>query len=395
MKMICPNCGKEYNEKMTCCISCGAELVPNEHDTEQVCFESILPEAVPEEDVPAEVGFVRELEGHSEHPPEPAETVEIPVPVRSVRSAKDAKKKSSAAAAARGIGSLAAAMAMFALIILTAASLSVRLITDSDKISQFTSRLDVMSLPAAHTVMLTAYDYEISPDATIQEAIFIMSDGTGLTREDIRKIYESSTVQNFLSDQLSGYAEFIREGELPEKLTSEKLKEVFSENISLISEAIGKPLTQHDIELAFAELDRTEPVLEAIAPARLENIVGEATLTLLRLVSSLPVIIGEGAAAAAMLVILWAINRKPGKILGWGGAAVFAGGAAVLIIVFLFSVQVFFAGMDRLFKSVAKCAAEVIAPDIYRFGGTLAILGAVMLLWALTLKNAKRRDSTN
>ena len=385
--MICPNCGKEYNEKMTCCISCGAELVPHEHNTEQVCFEPIIPEAIPEDsDIPAVSGFVRELERHPERHPQPEENIEIPVPV---------KKKSSAAAAARGIGSFAAAMAMFALIILTAASLTIRLITDSEKISRFTSRLDVMSLPAAQTVMLTAYDYEISPDATIQEAIFIMSDGTGLTREDIRKIYESSTVQNFLSDQLSGYAEFIREGELPEKLTSEKLKEVFSENISLISDAIGKPLTQHDIELAFAELDRTEPVLEAIAPSRLENVVGEATLTLLRLVSSLPVIIGEGAAAAAMLAVLWAINRKPGKILGWGGAAVFAGGSAVLIIAFLFSVQVFFAGMDRLFKSIAKCAAEVIAPDIYRFGGTLAILGAVMLLWALTLKNAKRRDSTN
>lgn len=386
--MICPNCGKEYNEKMTCCISCGSELVPHEHNTEQVCFEPIIPEAVREDAViPAESGSVRELEGHSEHPPEPEETIVIPVPVRSV------KKKSSAAAAARGIGSFAAAMAMFALIILTAASLSIRLITDSEKISQFTSRLDVMNLPAAQTVMLTAYDYEISPDATIQEAIFIMSSGTGLTRDDIREIYESSTVQDFLSKQLSGYAEFIREGELPEKLTSERLKEVFSENISLISDAVGKPLTQHDIELAFAELDRAEPVLEAIAPARLESVLGEATLTMLRLVSSLPVIIGEGAAAAAMMIVLWAINRKPGKILGWGGAAVFAGGSAVLITVFLFSVQVFFSGVDRFVKSVAKCAAEVIAPDIYRFGGTLAVLGAVMLLWALTLKNAKRREN--
>lgn len=388
MKMICPNCGKEYNEKMTCCISCGSELVPHEHDTEQVCFEPIIPEAVREDAViPAESGSVRELEGHSELPPEPEETIVIPVPVRSV------KKKSSAAEAARGIGSFAAAMAMFALIILTAASLSIRLITDSEKISQFTSRLDVMNLPAAQTVMLTAYDYEISPDATIQEAIFIMSSGTGLTRDDIREIYESSTVQDFLSKQLSGYAEFIREGELPEKLTSERLKEVFSENISLISDAVGKPLTQHDIELAFAELDRAEPVLEAIAPARLESVLGEATLTMLRLVSSLPVIIGEGAAAAAMMIVLWAINRKPGKILGWGGAAVFAGGSAVLVTVFLFSVQVFFSGVDRFVKSVVKCAAEVIAPDIYRFGGTLAVLGAVMLLWALTLKNAKRREN--
>ncbi|MDE6595248.1 MAG: hypothetical protein K2K44_04485, partial [Oscillospiraceae bacterium] len=66
-----------------------------------------------------------------------------------------------------------------------------------------------------------------------------------------------------------------------------------------------------------------------------------------------------------------------------------------LITVFLFSLQVFFSGKDRLIKSITKCAADVIAPDIYRFGGTLAILGAVMLLWALTLKNAKRREVTD
>lgn len=386
--MICPNCGKEYNEKMTCCISCGAELVPTEKSRGGA--EPVIPEAAYEsvsEDVPAESGFARVLEGHSEYPPE-----EKSAEVRPARNTEKAGKKSAVsdwkAAFARGIGSFAAAFAMFALLLLTAVSLSVRLMTDSGKISQFAAKLDVMSLPAAQTVMLTAYDYEISPDATIQEAIFVMSSGTGLTRDDIREIYESSTVQNFLCEQLSGYAEFIRNGELPEKLTSEKLKEVFSENISLISEAIGKPLTQHDIELAFAELDRAEPVLEAIAPARLETAVGEATLTLLRLVSSLPVIIGEGTAAAAMLAVLWAINRKAGKILGWGGAAVFAGGAAVLVTVFLFSAQVFLSGRDRLVKSVTLCAAEVVAPDIYRFGGTLALIGVFMLIWAVTLKKA-------
>ncbi|MCM1380467.1 MAG: hypothetical protein NC192_00895 [Muribaculaceae bacterium] len=391
--MICPNCGKEYNEKMTCCISCGAELVPREKSSEQIRFEPVIPETAYEstvEDVPETGGFARVLKGHSEYPPmeksaKNKSNAEKKPPVPSLKPAADWKT-----AAARGIGSFAASLAMFTLLLLTAASLSVRLVTDSDKISQFTAKLDVMSLPAAQTVMLTAYDYEISPDATIQEAIFVMSSGTGLTREDIREIYESSTVQNFLCAQLSGYAEFIREGKLPEKLTSEKLKEVFSENISLISEAIGKPLTQHDIELAFAELDRAEPVLEAIAPSRLENGLGEATLTLLRLVSSLPVIIGEGAAAAAMLAALWAINRKAGKTLGWGGAAVLAGGAAVLVAVFLFSAQVFSSGLDRLVKSVVQCAAEVVAPDIYRFGGTLAAVGAIMLLWAFTLKRARK-----
>lgn len=372
--MICPDCGKEYNEKMTCCISCGADLVPYEQDSEQTRFDPIIPEA---DDIPVTKGFERSLAGHSEYPPEPEIEIEIPV-----------EKISGTARASRavcGIGSLAAAVTMFAMIVLAFISASVRLLTDEKNISRFAEQLDVMSLPAAQTVMLAGYDYEIPADATVQEAIFIMSEGTGLTREDIRKIYENSTMRDFLAARLDEYADFIRRGEMPERLTAEKLKEVFSENLSLISGAIGKPLCQHDIDLAFAELDRTQPVLEAIAPAKLENTVGEAPLTLLRLASSAPVLICEAAAAAAMLIVLYAINRRAVSVLSWGGGAALAGGTAALAATFLFDLQVFIPG-GRLVKSVAKCAAEVVAPDMYRFGAGLAIIGAVMLIWAATLR---------
>ena len=386
MKMICPNCGKEYNEKMTCCISCGSSLVPYEHDSEQTVLEPIIPEAVPEPaygSEPLPIGFVRGLEGHSEYPPEPeppepASEESIPVAVRSGGI--------SASEAAKNIGSFAASVIMLAFIILSAASFTVRLITDSRKISEFADTLDVMSLPAAETGMIRTDGYGIAPDATLQEAIFVMSSGTGLSKEDIREIYENSTVGDFLADQLDGYANFIREGELPEKLTPEKLKAVFSENIGLISEAIGQPLSQHDIDMAFSELDHTENVLEAIAPSKLESLMGDGALTALRLFSSLPVIIGEACAAAVMLIVLWSINRRAEKVLGWGGGTILAGGAIVLITAFLCSVQVFFTGQDRIVRSIAKCVTDVINPDIYRLGGILAIIGIVMLLWSATLR---------
>ena len=122
MKMICPKCGKEYNERMTCCISCGAELVPIA--SEQTAFEPIIPEAVPDT---AESGFTRNLAGHSEFPPESSDEAEIPVPAA-------VKSRGSAA---RVIGSFAAAVVMTALIILSAASFAARLLTDSGKISEF------------------------------------------------------------------------------------------------------------------------------------------------------------------------------------------------------------------------------------------------------------------
>ena len=383
--MICPNCGKEYNDRMTCCISCGSDLVP--HDSEQIGFEQVsiqpvIPD-IKDTETTERAGFIRVVEGHSEYPPLTSPPVSASASAAFASAALTVKKNTPAAGVFRSIGSFAAAAVMFVLIVLTAVSAAVRLMTDSEKISEFADRLDVMNLPVER---IAASDYEISSDATVQEAVFVMSAGTGLTKEDIRYIYESSTAEDFLASQLNGYADFIRNGELPEKLTSEKLKEVFSENITLISSAIGKPLSQHDIDLAFAELDRTEPVLEAISPSKLEKTLDGSILTVLRLFCSVPVIIGETAAAAAMLVVLWAINRRPGNVLAWGGGAALTGGVFVLVGTFLSSAQVFLSGQDRFVRSIAKCVMGVISPDLYRMGGTLAVLGVVMLIWAGTLK---------
>ena len=215
-----------------------------------------------------------------------------------------------------------------------------------------------------------------------------MSQGTGLSRDDIKTIYEASTIQSFMTSQLTEYAEFVRSGKIPEKLTADKLKSLFSENLSVIDDALGKPLSQHDINLAFSEIDSVQPVLDKLSPASLEELLGGGGITALRLLSTMPVIIGAAALAAAMLPLLRAINRKNSAMLRWGGVAVLAGGAAVSAAVFLFTVQPA-PIRDRLLKSIAKCAADVIAPDLYRIGGILAVLGAVMLIWAGTLKKAQ------
>lgn len=384
--MICPNCGKEYNEKMTCCISCGASLVPYEHDTEQTTFETVLPEAVPGPEYSEDSSVIREYREKAPDDPDVNKKDENEnIPADTVPQ-KTKKGTTPVSRAAKNIGSFAAAAVMFILTILSAASFSVRLMTDSKKISEFADDLDVMNLPAAQTWIGSSENYDIAPDATVQEAIFVMSNGTGLTKEDIREIYENSTANDFLASQLNGYADFIREGELPERLTAEKLKAVFSENIGLISDAIGKPLSQHNIDLAFSELDSTENILEAISPSELENVIGGSALTAFRLFSSLPVMMIEACAAAAMLIILRAINGKTEKVLGWGGGALLMSGAAVLTAAFLCSVQVFFIDQDRFVRSIIKCVTDVINPDIYRLGGILSIIGAVMLLWSATLK---------
>lgn len=383
MKMICPNCGKEYNERMTCCISCGTDLVPYEQGSEQTAFEPLIPEESVQAAVSDDAGFVREISGHLAAPTSPAEDTceEIPVPAAAERP------RFSVSGAARFAGSLVSSLMMFAFILLFSVSSAVRLATSDVKIARFAESLDVMNLPAAEAAIPTE-GYGVSEDATVQEAIYVMSQGTGLSREDIKKIYETSTIQEFITAQLTEYALFVRSGKIPEKLTADKLKGVFSENLSLIDDALGRPLSQHDINMAFSEIDSVQPVLDKLSPDSLEALMGDGGIAALRLLSSMPIVIGAAALAAAMLPLLRAINKKNSAMLRWGGGAAIAGGAAVSAAIFLFTVQPA-PIRDRLFRSIAKCAADVIAPDLYRIGGVLAVLGAVMLIWAGTLKKAQ------
>lgn len=389
MKMICPNCGKEYNEKMTCCISCGTDLVPCERDSEQTAFEPLIPEESFKAAASESAGFIREISGHSAAPSNTAEDIceDIPVPAAAERSPL------SVSGAARFAGSLVSSLMMFAFILLFSASSAVRLATSDAKIARFAESLDVMNLPAAEAAIPTE-GYGVSEDATVQEAIFVMSRGTGLSREDIKKIYETSTIQEFITAQLTDYALFVRSGKIPEKLTADKLKGVFSENLSLIDDALGRPLSQHDINMAFSEIDSVQPVLDKLSPDSLEELMGGGGIAALRLLSSMPIVIGAAALAMAMLPLLRAINKKNSAMLLWGGGTALAGGAAVSAAIFLFTVQPA-PIRDKLFRSIAKCAADVIAPDLYRIGGVLAVLGTVMLIWAGTLRKAQTANQQN
>lgn len=366
MKMICPNCRKEYNEKMTCCISCGADLVEVENDAETAEIDlSQEVEPLVNSDISESVQI---------HP----ETVVCFDSENMVVPVKHITRKTALSDFARVTGSLVTAVLMFALILTSAAAAGFRLLTDKNKIADFTDRLDIMALPAAVFID--------NGSATIQDAVYTMSQGTGLTRDNIRTIYENSTAKKFIAAQLTGYAEYIRNGTAPERITAEQLKKVFEENIPLIDSTMGYPLNEHDIALAGAEIERAEPLLEMLSHENVEKTIGENTLVAIRIFSSVPTIVCTAILAASMLLIFRGINKKGTRVLNWGGGTVLAGGVAVLSTAFLFSVQLPYSNMDRFVRTVLKCVCDVISPDMYRIGGTLVALGIVMLIWAESLR---------
>lgn len=368
--MICPNCGKEYNEKMTCCISCGADLVEAEKETEEMPEEVVASEAEPLVN-PSVPEFL-----HIQSEPVVSFDSE-----NMVVSVSHIRRKTSLSDVARFAGSLVTAVLMFALIMTSSAAAGFRLLTDKNRIADFTEKLDIMALPAENFID--------NGSATIQDAVYTMSQGTGLTRDNIRTIYEKSTAKKFLAAQLTGYAEYIRNGTAPERLTAEQLKKVFDENIPLIDSTMGYTLNEHDIALARAEIERAEPLLEMLSHENVERTIGENTLVAIRLFSSVPTIVCTAALAASMLIVFRAVNKKSRKVLNWGGGTILAGGAAVLASAFLFSVQLPYSNTDRFVRTVLKCVCDVISPDMYRIGGTLAVLGIVMLIWAESLRRSR------
>ncbi len=368
--MICPNCGKEYNEKMTCCISCGADLVPAENENEHITkadlpqeSESLIPPIIPEPvyvTSGAAVSFDRD---------------EFVVPL------KNRNKSVSLHSAIKFTTSLLTSLIMFAFILTSASAAGFRLLTDEDKITEFAERLDVMALPAAN--------FTGDNSATVQDAVCAMSQGTGLTRDNIRAIYEQSTAKDFLAARLTDYAEYIRSGTAPEKITTEQLKSVFKENVPLIGSTMGYPLNEQDISLACTEIERAKPLLEVLSYENLEQTIGRNTLVAVRLFSSVPAFAVTAALAAAMLAVFRAVNKKSTSTLNWGGGTILAGGAFVLAATFLFSAQLPYSNADRLVRSVLKCACDVISPDMYRIGATLAVVGIVMLIWAESLRKSR------
>lgn len=371
--MICPNCGKEYNEKMTCCISCGADLVPLESETEEIAAAENMQPAQDEETI---IPIVPEIVSVEPATAKSLEDNNAAAPLKHSR-----KAISTLSGAARLTGSLITAALMFLMILTSVAASGIRLLTDKDKITEFTDKIDVMALPA------TQFSKESSD--TVQDAVLAMSQGTGLTRNDIRTIYEQSTAKDFLAAQLTGYAEYIRSGTPPEKLTAEQLKKVFAENVPLIDSTMGYPLNDSDIALACSEIDKAEPLLDMLSTENLEQTIGEKNLIAIRILSSVPTIVFTAALAASMLIVFYALNKRSAVTLSWGGGTILAGGAAVLAATFLFSAQLPYGSKDRLFRTILKCTCDVISPDLYRVGAILAIAGIVMLIWAESLRRNK------
>ncbi|MGN0587661.1 MAG: hypothetical protein ACI4JF_10275 [Oscillospiraceae bacterium] len=401
--MKCPKCSKIYNNHLKFCISCGTELVPGDNeavsDNNGGVFDDIPP-------MPAEQPSSAEQVSTAEHQPSmPNSNITISAEdngfVRNISMTSSAdkhkmieipirRKDGICGRALKKVGAAALSLLLFAALGLGTFSSAARALTDKENIRRGIDSINLLDIPFSEMNILSTDGYEIPQDATLEEAIMVMTAGSGVNSGNIRKIYESSTLKPFLTDIAADYGEYIRSGVQPGKITAAQITSVLKENLSIISAGTGQPLSEADIALACEEIERSSAILEQLSVSGLEMGESGRLIRLVRAFMSVPVIMAELGAAVLVIALMYLLLRSGTKTAQYCGTAALLCGGLVLAFTFLFSMQIgpFSAG-SGLISEVLRGASAAVSPLLWRAGVGMAVVGAAAIIWAQSIKHTK------
>ncbi|MBQ8780354.1 MAG: hypothetical protein IJZ72_01570 [Oscillospiraceae bacterium] len=364
--MTCPDCKKIYNDHVTICISCGAELVPDEKEPPaEGIFETEEVSAVPE----APVQSVSVPSGY---------TPVIPITNTKTEYPDDFRRPARALSVISGV-------MLFAVTLLLFCSFTLRLFTTEEKLSQAVKSFDFLSLPAGSFIPL-------SGEHTLGEAVAVMADGSGLDSTKIKAVYESSTIREFLCDTLGQYGRYLRDGTPPDEITAETLKTLFSENISVVSQRTGYVISEKDISLAYDHIDSLSPVIAGLSVRELESRFGTA-VTFIKSFISLPVIIAELTAALLFIILTAAVTGSGQKTLFSAGTSLTAAGLVITGAVFMLTMQIKpFYFESAAARELLKSVSDAMSGGMYSMAVIITISGLAALIWSFSLKNAVKKS---
>ena len=386
--MICPKCGKTYTNKVTYCISCGTELVPEEEKAAEAAEETETPSADgvfdgigSESETPRNI-MMSSVSPAPEHPEPPK--IKTEMPVKEKHSASEIGKAVLKRTVSACLSALLAASALLGF-----GTAAARELTDKSVVAQAVRSADLLSVPAKELGITENSGFDIPEGATVEEAVAVMAAGSGVDSGNIRRIYESSTLREFISSTAAEYAEYLRSGSQPDKLTAERIKSVFLENLSVISSNTGVDLSESDIELACREIERSGEMLSSISVSSIENGASGKLIRIARAYMSVPVLIAEITAAAVIVILLAIVNKNAVSVLKYAGIPVFIAGAAALAAAFMFSMQIGpFSGLTGLALETVKGLSSAASGSLYRMGGTMLLIGAAAMSVSAAMKKS-------
>lgn len=382
--MICPKCGKTYGNKITYCISCGTPLESEKNAPK---------EASPEQETRA-ITFSPNLFAVDEPLTEPSaavRSISMTSPTERVRH-----RRKTGGGFVRTAASVLLSASLFAAMILFFGSSMGRAVTDGSNAAEAVRNMDILSIPAKELKISAFENDDFTEESTVGEAIAAMTVGSGVDESNIRRIYDRSTLKEFIGNTAAEYAEYIRSGKKPEELTPERVKSLLGENISVISTNTGVALTENDVELAYSRIELSKDALASLSASNLEQGRSGAVLKAIRAYLSAPIILAElifSAAAASAIIV---INKNKKRSMGFCGVPVFLAGFTAALFTFMFSMQLgLFSDLSGLKKETAAGISAAVSQNAYQISAAMMFVGLCMLIVARQMKVSEKRTKSS
>ena len=380
--MICPKCGKTYGTKLTYCISCGCPLEPENDSAE-----------IKETEPPAKPIMVSQTLFAGDEP--------LTAPAAAVRSismtsreSKPVRKKAGRQLAKGAVSTVLSALLFAAMILFFGSSIG-RAATDENNAAKAVRSIDILSIPAKE-LQITEYEGEALPeDSTVGEAIAIMTAGSGVDESNIRRIYDRSTVKEFIGSTAAEYASYIRNGKKPEEVTPERIKSLLGENISVINTNTGVTLSQSDIELAYDQIELSKDALACLSASNLEQGRSGEILKAVRAFLSAPIVLSELLFSTAVIAAIAIINKNTHRSMNYCGTPIFLAGFTAALFTFMFSMQLgLFGNLSGLKKETAAGIAAAVSENAYQISAMMMFLGLGILIIARSAKQGEKKPRT-
>lgn len=381
--MICPKCGKTYGTKLTYCISCGCPLEP-ENDSDEI--KETEPSAKP-------IMVSQTLFAGDEPLTAPAAAAVRSISMTS-RENKPVRKKAGRQLAKGAVSTVLSALLFAAMILFFGSSIG-RAATDENNAAKAVRNMDILSIPAKE-LQITEYEGEALPeDSTVGEAIAIMTEGSGVDESNIRRIYDRSTVKEFIASTAAEYASYIRSGKKPEEVTPERIKSLLGENISVINTNTGVTLSQSDIELAYDQIELSKDALACLAASNLEQGRSGEILKAVRAFLSAPIVLSELLFSAAVIAAIAIINKNTHRSMNYCGTPIFLAGFTAALFTFMFSMQLgLFGNLSGLKKETAAGIAAAVSENAYQISAMMMFLGLGILIIARSARQGEKKPRT-
>lgn len=376
--MICPKCGKTYGNKISYCISCGIPLEPeDEASAETVSGQETRPITLSPNLFAADTPLT-----------EPAPSV---VRAISMTSSNEKKHRRNSHGFVGSAVSMFLSAVLFGTMLLFFGSTVGRAVTDESNAAEAVRSMDILSIPAKELKISDPEGEKFSDGRTVGEVIAAMTVGSGVDENNIRRIYERSTVKEFIGNTAAEYAEYIRNGKKPEEVTPERIKSLLGENISVISTNTGVELSESDLELAYEQIELSSDALSCLSVSNLEQSSSGPVLKVLRAFLSAPIVISELVFAAVLIFSIAVINKNRTRSMGFCGIPIFLAGSTAAVFTFMFSMQLgLFGDLDGLVKETAAGISAAVAQNAYQISAAMMFTGLCILISARISQHEKK-----